>query len=440
MSLKKLLFVLLMFSNTIVHSAPNAAPQKIKNLIFVVSDGMGPAAVTMARYLNGRPLAVDALMVGSIRTYSSDSLVTDSAAGGTAYSTGVKTNNTYVAVDAEGQSLRTSMELAKAKGLRTGVVVTSEVVDATPASFIAHVPSRYQYQEIAAQEIDHFPDLMFGGGKSYFLPKGEKGRRQDQRNLLTEAKQKGITVVDSTIGLKQLNQLPALGLFSDDALDYTIDHNAQQPSLAMMSERALSLLEQDNDEGFFLLIESSLIDVAAHRNDAPTTAREVLAYDETMSYLKRYVDQHPDTLLIATSDHETGGLTLGRTLSREQKHHWNLEPVRQAAISWRKIEQGLQQRHGLASVTSALGLTELPKKLMVKLENAHAKDDHQEVRRLLLSEVDRRSSTSWSTNNHTAVDVNLYAYGPRSGEFVGQHENTWLGKKMASIMGLDLQS
>jgi alkaline phosphatase len=251
-----------------------------RNIIFMVSDGMGPTSVTMARECRrgvawgGDVLPFEKLLVGTSRTYSASSLVTDSAAGATAYSCAKKTYNGAIGVDPSRVPCGTLLEAAKAqRDMLTGLVVTSTVSHATPGSFAAHAVHRDMQDFIAEQEIDLGVDVIFGGGKKYFT------QRADGRDLVRKAKDKGYTFVDSASAFRGISSatnesLPVLGLFSLSHMDFEIDRDPlDQPSLAEMTQKALDLLsasaEEDinSERGFFLLIEGSRIDMAAHIND-----------------------------------------------------------------------------------------------------------------------------------------------------------------------------
>lgn len=257
---------------------------KYKNVIFMVTDGTGPASFTAAREFqriisgaeDGFQFAMDEMLVGSSRTRSYDSLVTDSAAGATAYSCGIKTNNDAVAVDEKGKPCGTLLEAAKRQGWKTGMIVTSRVTHATPASFAAHVKMRWNEARIAEQLIGEagYPfgisvDLLMGGGKCFFMPSGmsKKCGRKDLLDLINIADKKGVRIVSTRKEfdlMKENEKLPLFGLFADDHISYEIDRNPlKEPSLKEMVQKGLKILkaavERDEAPGFFLLIEGSKI-------------------------------------------------------------------------------------------------------------------------------------------------------------------------------------
>ena len=302
--------------------------QKPVNVIFMISDGFGPASQTFARNyyqaVNGLPnntkLPLDTILIGSSRTRSGNSLVTDSAAGATAFSCGIKTFNGAIGVDLSLNSCKTVLEDASANGILTGLVVTSRITHATPASFAAHVPDRDMESAIATQMIGlqqygQSVDLMFGGGECFFLPNTSVGScRKDDQDVYKQASELGFNVhrgIDAFNSLDSDSKLPLLNLFSKDHMDFEIDR-AMQPSLLDMTKKAIAILESSpsSKKGYFLMIEGSRIDMAAHTNDPAAHLHEILMYNSVIEYVKGYVKK-TNTVMVSTSDHETGGLSLG---------------------------------------------------------------------------------------------------------------------------------
>lgn len=255
------------------------------------------------------------------------SLVTDSAAGATAFSCGMKSYNGAISMLPNYTPCGTVLEAAKRAGYTTGLVVTTDVTDATPACFASHVYLRAQNNEIALQEVGEgvlgrVVDLILGGGRCHFLPNTTEGScRQDDVNVAEIAQEKhGWQYVDNRSGFDDLWKgenvsLPTLGLFAPGDIPFEVDRrNMAQvyPSLSEMAATALKALEKatkDSDEGFFLMIEGSRIDHAAHINDPAAHVREVLEYDKTFKSVLDFLDKSGTPgVLVATSDHETGGL------------------------------------------------------------------------------------------------------------------------------------
>ena len=329
------------------HPQPSGDDWKIvkppgkRNLIFMVSDGMGPTSLSLTRSFrqaeSGLPiddvLVLDKYLIGSSRTRSTSSLITDSAAGATAFSCGMKSYNGAISVLPDHSPCGSVLEAAKKAGYMTGLVVTTRITDATPACFAAHVNRREEEDRIAEQEVGDYPlgrvvDLMLGGGRCHFLPNTTKGScRGDDKNVVEMAKSNGFSYVDDREGFDGLNfgsaiNLPLLGLFARTDIPYEIDRRNQNdvyPSLDEMARTALEALSAataDSDKGFFLMIEGSRIDHAGHGNDPVAQVHEVLAYDKAFASVIDFLDRD-DTpgVLVGTSDHETGGLATARRMA-----------------------------------------------------------------------------------------------------------------------------
>lgn len=310
---------------------------KKKNVIFMVTDGMGPASLSLARSFKQfrdelsmeDVLQLDQHLVGSSRTRSNSSLITDSAAGATAFSCGLKSYNGAIGVSSDSEPCGTILEALKLQGYMTGLVVTTRITDATPAAFSSHVDQRFQEDQIAEQQLGDYPlgrmvDLIIGGGRCHFLPRShEGGCRSDDRNLIEEVQhKKEWNYVGNREQFDQLKhghnvQFPLLGLLAENDIPYEIDRDPKvYPSLAEQVKVALTSLSKatkDSDRGFFLLIEGSRIDHAGHHNDPAAQVREVLAYDDAFKEVLKFIDEtDTDTVAISTSDHETGGLVTSR--------------------------------------------------------------------------------------------------------------------------------
>ncbi|KAI8890768.1 alkaline phosphatase-like protein, partial [Backusella circina FSU 941] len=441
--------------------------QPIRNVIMMISDGLGPASVSFARtyyqYKNDHPydfqMPLDTIHVGQSRTRSSSSLVTDSAAGATAFSCGLKTFNGAVGVDPENNPCGTVLESAKHKhGMLTGLVATSRITHATPASFSAHVIDRNNENAIALQQIGQNPlgrsvDLMFGGGYCHFIPKSEKGGcRLDSRNLLEEATEKynwSTVIHNNREGFDDLssksNILPVMSLFSSDHMSYEIDRDPKnEPSLSEMSKKALDILyesSKNKEKGFFLMIEGSRIDMAAHSNDAPAHVHDILEYQNTVDLVKKYVDEHPDTIMISTSDHETGGLSLARQISSKYPDYlWYPDVITKTKSSSGFLSNKIKQQKGKVTrkyiieniLRDGLGITDASNREINKLM------DKKGVDKYLADMVSVRAQLGWATHGHSGVDVNLYAYGKGTEELRGSHENIEIGHFISRTLGLSL--
>ncbi|KAJ1913447.1 vacuolar alkaline phosphatase [Tieghemiomyces parasiticus] len=443
---------------------------KVRNVILMISDGFGPASETLARTyhrtVNKLPdmwqSPLDDILVGTMRTHSASSHITDSAAGATAFACGRKTYNDGVGVTPDQAPCGTVLEAAKAAGLRTGLVVTSRITHATPAAFSAHVVHRDMEDLIAQQQIGDYAlgrsvDLLFGGGLCHFLPNTVPDScRVDSVDLLARAQNEHrFTTLASESALNDLDpdgaQLPLLGLFASDNMAYEIDRpDSGQPSLSQMTAKALDILQaasHDQPEGFFLMVEGSRIDMAAHCNDPATQVREVAAYWDTVRTVKNFVNQHPaDTLLISTSDHETGGLSVGVQLNSTYPDYvWypeRLQPVQRSAERVALDLWALPLTARLPVIRERvpgwLGIADPTEEELTGL--AKEFPDWYALADALALLISRRAQVGWSTHGHSGVDVNVYAHGVGAESLRGNRDNTDIGKHIARVLNLDLQS
>jgi len=426
-------------------NSPQTPAQAPQNVILLIPDGFGPASATFARdYIRattGRfELAFDSLHVGSTRTASSDSRITDSAAAGTALATGHKTYNGAISVDSTGRPVAHLVEAAEAQGMATGLVVTSRITHATPAVFSAHVRDRGEEDRIAAQQLDAGIEVLMGGGLRHFLPDANGGQRIDGRNLVDEATRAGYHVVRSASELEQAPQEGALlGLFTESHMAYEIDREqTQQPSLAMMTRHALDRLS-GRENGFFLMVEGSRIDHAGHSNDAAAHLHDILAFEDAVTAALDYARSDDETLVLVLSDHETGGLSVGRNRDGEGIYQWHPKPLAEVKASQgamvRSIMSGKQPERVLS--TSA-GIDSLTAEESQRLRAAAG--DARDLHAALSEIIGRRSLVGWTSLAHTAVDVSTYAYGPGWEAFIGSHENTYIAHALAQLLDADLEA
>ncbi|CAI4219073.1 unnamed protein product [Parascedosporium putredinis] len=452
-----------------------------RNLIFMVSDGMGPASLSLTRsfrqYVDGLPiddtLVLDQHFWGTSRTRSTNSLVTDSAAGATAFSCGKKSYNGAISIIPPNyEPCGTVLEAAKRAGYTTGLVVTTDITDATPACFASHAVVRSLNNDIAVQEIGDGPlgrvvDLMLGGGRCHFLPNTTEGScRFDDRDIVAQAKNDfGWNYINDRLGFDSLNAgedvtLPLMGLFASRDIPFEIDRrnmNNVYPSLSEMAKTAIRALEkatENSDKGFFLMIEGSRIDHAAHNNDPASHVREILEYDRTFKSVLDFLEaSSTEGVLVATSDHETGGLVTALQ-----------EPGQGPVYNW---YPAVLANSNASAEYSALRLREHVAKLGANVEKVSLRNwintnlviqglgitdaRDSELDRLVASAQDAtyvfsdmvsvRAHVGWTTHGHSAVDVNIYSSGgPRPAQLRGNVENTDVGKFLREYLEVDVDS
>ena len=410
-------------------------PAKPKNVIMIVSDGMGPAYTTAYRNFRDDPatpqvesVIFDRIFVGNASTYPAQEsgFVTDSAAAATALAAGVKSYNGAIGVDVNKQPVESVLQKAKALGMKTGIAVTSQIVHATPAAYMAHNESRKNYNALADSFFDHkingefTANVMLGGGTQYF--------EREDRDVTAQFIDAGYAYVDT---YNKLATIPAgenvLGLFAPVGLPWVLD-DKRKNRLAYLTEHAIKHLENDN--GFFLLVEASQVDWAGHANDIASAMAEMHDLNLTLEYLYQYVQENPDTLVVLTADHSTGGLTIG---ARGQ-YAWEPEWLKHLTASPSSIAIALPQAADpVAFATEKLGFTlneEEAKQIiaLAKLKSTRA------IETGIKSLLDIRTNTGWTTGGHTGVDVEVFAFGQGHESFYGQYDNTDIAKKIFSLL------
>ncbi len=272
-----------------------------KNVILMIGDGMGIAQVYTGMTANGGHLFLENFKcVGFAKTYSANKYITDSAAGGTALSSGKKTYNGAIGVDTNVVAVPNIREFAEQKGKATGVVSTSAITHATPASFVAHQAERSTYEDIAADFLKTNVDVFIGGGYKHFT------ERKDGQNLIRELKKKGYLVLTDIDSIQNVKSGKLAGLTAPE-------HNGRLGErgdmLLKATTTALNILSQDR-QGFFLMVEGSQIDWGGHQNNVPYIVEEMLDFDRTIGVALQFAAKNKETLIIVTADHETGGLAV----------------------------------------------------------------------------------------------------------------------------------
>jgi len=275
-----------------------------KNIILMIGDGMGLGQISAGTFYQGNTSTLEEFtVIGIHKPAAYDKLITDSAAAATAFASGVKTYNGAIGVDKDTIPVKTILEEAEERGLATGLVATSTIVHATPASFIAHNKLRKNYEEIAEDFLKTEVDLFIGGGKKYF------DRRKDERNLLNEFKGYNI----SHYAEKELHEISLdtsfnLGYLTSDADPLPAAQG--RDFLVPASRIAAEFLNRKGDNGFFLMIEGAQIDWGGHANNSDYILTEFADFDKAIKQVLEFVKRDGETLLIVTADHETGGYAI----------------------------------------------------------------------------------------------------------------------------------
>lgn len=293
--------------------------RKPRKVVFLIGDGMGLTQISgaMSQY-SGKNAFARFPVIGLSKTSSARHYITDSGAGATAFSIGKKTYNGAIGVDADTLPCPTLFELAKQKGLTTGVVATSSIQHATPASFYAHVKYRGMYDSISTFLLNGNCDVAIGGGASFVF------NRADQRNLSAELKEEGFEVINDSV-LKPVQASKYIYLMAKDEMKTMAEGRGSY--LSQATSQAIGTLNK-NKKGFMLMVEGSQIDWGGHNNDYTYMATELWDFNEAINAVLDMAAQDKDMLVVVTADHETGGLTLtdaanplGFTPSYATKHH-----------------------------------------------------------------------------------------------------------------------
>lgn len=444
-----------------------------KNFIFIVPDGMGPVSQTLVRtylsMINGdsttrtprtNALPIDITVIGNTRTHSSNNLVTDSAAAGTALATGHKTNNGVIGLLPDGTPVGSIMEAAKLAGYLTGLVVTSPISHATPASYFSHVENRNALDKIAEQQTGYAHplnisvDVMLGGGRCDFQPQNESGScRTDDIDLFAYAESQGYYTARDRASFDTLElglgdiQPPYIGLFKDSDLSYEVDRQQQapevrEPSLSEMTQTALNSLSrasESSEKGYMMMIEASRIDHASHAHDSVAHLHDVLEFNRVIDMVMEWIDTHPDTAFLAVADHETGGITIPSgydpLVLQPSKHS-----VEHLSDLWGAYNGTNAGNYLVGEILPAYGLTNVSD---AEIETLMAAGDDfgQEMADLL----NARTGLEWSTGGHSGVDTTLYGYaaGDMGDQLVldmsGGWDNTELPKYLATALGVNLE-
>lgn len=271
-------------------------------IVFIIGDGMGAAHVMLAKLLRGDDFRIGRMpQVGLVATWSADHRATDSAAAATAYATGVKTNNGYLALDANRRTLPTVVELAEDRGLATGLVTTAPFGDASPAAFAAHVNDRYATADIAGQIVSRGIDILVSGHSAWFESAGSP-------TVEGLARSAGYQPITTAQGLRTAGPGNVLAVLPSGP----VDGDSPEVGLPALAEWALQRLENDPD-GFFLLLEHEGTDTASHRNDRPALEANLRSLDQAVGVVLDFAAKRGDILVVFTGDHETGGLQIAGT-------------------------------------------------------------------------------------------------------------------------------
>ena len=468
---------------------------------------MGPEAVGLLLYYNRfmkggeSRLNLERLMAsgntGYCLTYQYGTVVTDSASAATALACGVKTRDGMIGKDHEGRPVKSILDVARKKGKSTGLISNTRITHATPAGFYAQVIHRDMESEIALQLLEGGKvDVALSSGAQFFVPKGTRveehpalsstpkeagwgaSKREDDMDLVGRAAQQGYAIVASSEQLGALEpgkQRKILGLFGAVAFPSAIDRQPQMvkgiPRLGEMTGKALEVLSR-NPEGFFLMVEAGQIDWAAHSNDVAALLHEMLEMDEALGVILEFAQAHPETLVILTADHDTGGPSIA------YNRHKPPEPVKLASgETWKSkfnfnekaiFERMAQQRKSFFRMVldskgdpaalkreveqnSGFSISEEQAGAVLAKESSLGYPVPREFSEfyvygsmnpaaLLGRLFGREVGTAWAVGTHTHTPVMVMATGPMADKFRGLLDNTDVARLMAQAWAGELPS
>ena len=295
-----LIILTCLLSTSCSNSKSNNTTNKPQNIILLIGDGMSIPQICASMLTQESPTSFEQFPVtGLVKTHSKSHRITDSAAGGTAIATGHKTNNGMIGMNADSIAVPSMLEIFSDRGMKTGVIATSYITHATPASFVAKNINRNNYEEIAADFANSDKvDLLIGGGRNHF------NKRKDNVNLIEKMQSDGWNYYDTLINVDTSANKIIILADNDHLPPYSIRGNF------LPEATSLALRNLKNENGFFLMVEGSQIDFACHDKDSTYLINEMNDFNNTINVVLEFAEENPNTLVIVTADHETGGLTI----------------------------------------------------------------------------------------------------------------------------------
>ena len=443
-----------------------------KYVFYFIGDGMGLNQVVATQYylrsckgeLGITPLGFAQFPYTGIATsYSGNSDVTDSAAGGTALATGHKTYNGAIGVDLNAAPVTSIAEMAHRYGAKVGITTSVTINHATPASFYAHQKSRNDYYEIGTQLATSGFEF-FGGGDFADNINPSNHAAPQLYELTREAGYAIVRGYDEYKDQKGQNDKVLLIQKTDaveNTLPYAIDARKGDLTLTQITTAAIDhLYDKDNKKGFFLMVEGGKIDYACHANDAATALQEVVDFDNAIDVAYKFYQKHPkETLIVITADHETGGFTLGNGSYALNFAALQSQKVSQAGFSrivnrmrhenkdkvtWKQMQKALKEYFGFwdtiklsdrdeQALRSEYERSFTGEKNVKMAESLYYRDEP--ISALAVRILDRIAMVSWPVGSHTAAYVPVFAIGNGAEQFTGQMNNIDIPKKIATIAG-----
>ena len=446
------------------------AGEKPKYVFLFIGDGMSTpqrmAAEEFSLKTGNGELAMNRMPYqANTRTKSANAIITDSAAAATAIACGEKTDNRMLGVRPDGSRMESVAEVAKKSGMKVGIITTVTMVHATPAGFFAHRQHRGLSYQIALDLVASGFDYFAGGGTG-----GKRNSKKDPEyrgDVYDLARKAGYVVAENRQEWEALKPgCKSWTIFADGAMGYMIDSPSKQPTLAEIVGKGIELL--DNDKGFFIMCEGGKIDYAGHANDAATSIRDVLAFDDAVKTALEFAKKHPsETLVIVTGDHETGGLSLGfagtgsrlniEMIAKQKCSADNFSAMvkrmleKDTDLSFEKVKPFITSKFGLVFTGDRNNPMSVSSAEIELLKDAFEKDKasvKQQVSETTVYNAKRRyvfasavkavlaahAGIGWSSGSHTALPTLTTAQGVRADIVVGMQENTDIGARLKKLL------
>lgn len=420
---------------------------KAKNVIMLIADGMSTEAITLARHTKGDSLAMDEISVGSVITSWANGPITDSAPGGTVYAAGEKTNNKYIGTSVNDTPMASILEGAESVGKATGIVATSEITHATPGDFTAHTNNRKYYNQILQQQINQDMEVVLGGGfnkASGFSSEVSSDEFESYyEEQVNNIKEEGFDFITTKDQLTSYDGDKLWGSFADADLKYDFDRQSDndnvQPSLAEMTNKAIEVLNKDED-GFFLMVEGSKVDWAAHANNTVGIVSDILAFDEAVKAAIEFAKTDGNTVVVVTTDHGNSGITIGSSYYNENIESYDKATYENTTDLLKNATITEERFNEIASGKSNDEIKAIAKKYygidLNDEELAIVKGEQGEGRQVGIREViARRVGIGYTTGGHTGEQIYLGVYAPSDIELLeGVVDNTEVNKYMQRVL------
>lgn len=433
---------------------PSIRNTQAKNIIFLVSDGMSAGTLNMAdillRHKEGRPskwidlYEMSLVKRGIMDTASANSLVTDSAAAGSAWGGGMRVRNGSLNVGPAGEKPTPILQKFKSMGKSVGCVTSVQITHATPASFCVNNNSRNAMPEIAADYLKLRFDVMMGGGLNFF----QAEEREDKRDLILAYQQTGFDLVRNKAEmLGAQGDKPIMGLFAGDGLPYAIDRindptlNENVPSLAEMTKKAIEVLSKNKD-GFVMQVEGGKVDWAAHGNDAAALLYDQIDFDMAVAVAMDFAQMDKNTLVIITTDH--GNSNPGLFYNGQANKNFEKMYTTKASNEWvlNQIKPGFNPAQVIELFEHTQNIILKEDEAATLLQNykldAQGLYNPQNLPFMPLAAMQsKQTSIQWAGSNHTADYVELAMFGPGSENLKGFTKNFELHNFMLNACGAD---